>query len=223
MVGELAGYERQRETMTEFAEGLRHRCRNPRCRMKLTAPVVNPHKAFCTRGCHSSFYLKRCLVCENDKPAGSTARRKLCRRPKCEGRYRKNSAHYSFLAPDTTSAANASRNPIKSGIKSASFDARPWHIVAGPKITAAVYHCATLPVDPDIAARVNASSNDWGRIRKEIAWSERRPLAPKEMQSDWTPCSPSVPVADDVSIPDFLKREPAAVSESPNGLLEAAE
>jgi hypothetical protein len=83
--------------MTEFAEDLRHHCRNPRCRMKLTAPVVNPHKAFCTRGCHSSFYLKRCLVCENDKPAGSTARRKLCRRPKCEGRYRKNSAHYSFL------------------------------------------------------------------------------------------------------------------------------
>jgi hypothetical protein len=87
----------QRAGMTEFAEDLRHRCRNPRCRMKLTAPVANPHKAFCTRGCHSSFHLKRCLVCENDKPAGSTARRKLCRRPKCEGRYRKNSAHYSFL------------------------------------------------------------------------------------------------------------------------------
>jgi hypothetical protein len=47
--------------------------------------------------------------------------------------------------------------------------------------------------------------------------------APKEMQSDWRPCSPSVPVADDLSIPDFLKREPAAVSESPEGLLVAAE
>ena len=152
----------------------------------------NPHKAFCTRGCHSSFYLKRCLVCENDKPAGSTARRKLCRRPKCEGRYRKNSAHYSFLGADTTSAANASRNPIKSGIKSAGLDDRPWYIVAGPKITAAVYHCATLPVDPDIAARVSAA-NDRDRIRKEIAWSKRPPPAPKEMQSDWRPCSPSVP------------------------------
>jgi len=203
--------------MTEFAENLRHHCRNPHCRMKLTAPVVNPHKAFCTRGCHSSFYLKRCFVCENDKPAGSTARRKLCRRPKCEGRYRKNSAHYSFLGADTTSAANASRNPIKSGIKSAGLDARPWRIVAGPKITACVYHCATLPVDPDIAARVNAA-NDLGRIRKETAWSKPRPPAPKEMQSDWKPCSPSVPVADDLSIPDFLKREPAAVSESPEGL-----
>ena len=142
--------------MTEFAEDLRHHCRNPRCRTK----------AFCTRGCHSSFYLKRCLVCENDKPAGSTARRKLCRRPKCEGRYRKNSAHYSFLGADTTSAANVPRSAQSTGIKSADFDARPWHIVAGQKITAAVYHCATLPVDPDIAARVNAAS-DWGRIRRQ--------------------------------------------------------
>jgi hypothetical protein len=39
------------------------------------------------------------------------------------------------------------------------------------------------------------------------------------MQSDWKPCSPSVPVADDLGIPDFLKR----VSESPDGILEAAE
>jgi hypothetical protein len=74
--------------MTEFAEDLRHRCRNPHCRTKLNQPVENLHTAFCKRGCYDSFYLKRCLVCEKDKPAGSTARRKLCRRPKCEGRYR---------------------------------------------------------------------------------------------------------------------------------------
>jgi len=209
--------------MTEFTQTLRHYCRNPRCRSKLPSPASDPRKAFCTRGCHSSFYLKRCLVCENDKPAGSTARRKLCRRPKCEGRYRKNSAHYSFLGGaselstnDTTSAANASRNPIKSGTKSAGFDDRPVYIVAGPVISANVYHCASLALDPDTARRVDAA-NDRDRIRKEIAWSKPRPSAPKEMQSDWTPCSPSVAVADDVSIPDFLKREPA-VSESPEGL-----
>jgi hypothetical protein len=43
------------------------------------------------------------------------------------------------------------------------------------------------------------------------------------MQSDWRSCSPSVLVADDLSIPDFLKREPVGVSESPDGILEAAE
>jgi hypothetical protein len=92
-----------------FAQDLRHYCRNPRCRSKLPSPTDNHHRAFCCKGCHSSFYLKRCIVCENDKP------------------------------------------------------------------------------------------------------------------SDWRPCSPSVLVADDLSIPDFLKRELAAVSESPDGILEAAE
>jgi hypothetical protein len=208
--------------MTEFTQTLRYYCRNPRCRSKLPSPAFDPRKAFCTRGCHSSFYLKRCLVCENDKPARSTVRRKLCRRAKCEGRYRKNSAHYSFLGADTTSAANVPRSAQSTGIKSADFDDRPRYIVANPKITACIYHCATLAVDHDIAARVNAA-NDRDRIRKEIAWSKRRPPAPKEMQSDWRPRSPSVPVAHDLSIPDFLKREPAAVSESPDSLLVAAE
>jgi hypothetical protein len=204
--------------MTEFTQTLRHYCRNPRCRSKLPSLASDPRKAFCTRGCHSSFYLKRCLVCENSKPAGSTARRKLCRRPKCEGRYRKNSAHYSFLGADTASTANGSRSAQSTGIKSAGLDDRPCYIVAGPKISAAVYHCATLPVDPDIAARarVNAA-NDRDRIRKEVAWSKPRPPAPADLQSDWHPCGPSVPVADELSIPDFLKRAPA------HGILVAAE
>jgi hypothetical protein len=38
--------------------------------MKLKNPVANEHHAFCTPGCYSSFYLKRCVVCENEKPAG---------------------------------------------------------------------------------------------------------------------------------------------------------
>jgi hypothetical protein len=194
---------RSQLNMTEFTQTLRHYCRNPRCRSKLPSPASDPRKAFCTRGCHSSFYLKRCVVCENDKPAGSTARRKLCRRPKCEGRYRINSAHYSFLGADTTSAANVPRSAQSAGIKSADFDDRSWHIVAGPKITAAVYHCATLPVDPETARRSNAA-NDWERIRKESAWSKAKAPAPEEMQSDWRPCSPSVSVADDLRIPNFL-------------------
>jgi hypothetical protein len=208
--------------MTEFAEDLRHHCRNPRCRTKLAMPVANQHRAFCTPGCHSSFYLKRCIVCENDKPAGSTARRIVCRRPKCESKYRQDRGRYSFSDGDTTFAANVPRSAQSTGIKSADFDARPWYIVAGPKITAAVYHCTALPADPETARRSNAA-NDWGRIRKESAWSKPRPPAPKEMQSDWRPCSPSVPVADDLSIPEFLKREPVAFSESPDGLLVAAE
>jgi hypothetical protein len=51
--------------MTEFAEtAVRHYCRYPKCRSKLPAPVLNRHEAFCARGCHGSFYLRRCRVCE---------------------------------------------------------------------------------------------------------------------------------------------------------------
>jgi hypothetical protein len=42
-------------------------------------------------------------------------------------------------------------------------------------------------------------------------------------RSDRKPCSPIVPIAEDLRIPDFLKREPAAVSESADAILEAAE
>src|ERR1041384_7259925 len=50
--------------MTEFTQTLRHYCRNPRCRSKLSAPVSDRREAFCTRGCYESFHLKRCRVCE---------------------------------------------------------------------------------------------------------------------------------------------------------------
>lgn len=49
--------------MTE-PDAFRHYCRNPRCRSKLPAPVTNLREAFCARGCHTQFYRKRCLACE---------------------------------------------------------------------------------------------------------------------------------------------------------------
>jgi hypothetical protein len=63
---------------------LRHRCRNPRCRMKLPVPVENEHHAFCSRGCYGSFYRNRCRVCERDlRKAGKRgdAGRVYCRPP----------------------------------------------------------------------------------------------------------------------------------------------
>ena len=80
------------------------------------------------------------------------------------------------------------------------------------------------PLDADTANRIYAANN-WDRIRREIAWCRARLPFPVDVttQSRWEPSVPSVPVADDLSIPDFLKREPAAVSESPEGFLVAAE
>src|ERR1700733_3071835 len=51
--------------MVDFAEtAMRKMCRNPKCRSKLPTPTSNEREAFCCRGCYSSFYLRRCRVCE---------------------------------------------------------------------------------------------------------------------------------------------------------------
>ena len=68
--------------MTDFATETRHYCRNPRCRMKLKAPVENPRAAFCTRGCHSSFYRRRCVVCEHDMER-KTENQLICGKRRC--------------------------------------------------------------------------------------------------------------------------------------------
>jgi hypothetical protein len=112
----------------------RHYCRNPKCRSKLKQPIDNPHKAFCCRGCHESFQLKRCLVCEAEKPPRSIARRKLCRRPKCQARYRQNRDLYSFSAAGISRTANAVRNLDKLGFKSGTFGDRALLLPLDPAI-----------------------------------------------------------------------------------------
>jgi hypothetical protein len=67
---------------------LRHRCRNPKCGLKLKTPVENPRDAFCCKGCFVGFYRKRCLVCEDKLPPGPE-NREICRRSKCRAEVRK--------------------------------------------------------------------------------------------------------------------------------------
>jgi hypothetical protein len=78
---------------------LRHRCRNPGCRIKLPAPVGDARQAFCCQPCHASFYRTRCVVCERDisvdpmtgERRSGSAHRRYCGR-KCK-------AAAQFLSP----------------------------------------------------------------------------------------------------------------------------
>jgi hypothetical protein len=72
---------------------LRHRCR--RCRSKLPAPVENHHHAFCTRGCHSSFYRARCVVCECSIRR-KNERQRVCFGAKCKSQWRGFPRAYSW-------------------------------------------------------------------------------------------------------------------------------
>jgi hypothetical protein len=131
--------------MADFAQELRHYCRNPKCRSKLKVPVANPREAFCARGCHSSYYLKRCLVCEEPFERKS-ATQKVCRKSKCRSAWRAGFDGGCYLP--LSSAGDAQKTPDFIGVKSPLKPDRAWRIVAG-ELTPAQLHCATVPDGPN--------------------------------------------------------------------------
>jgi hypothetical protein len=97
----------------------KHFCRNPRCRMKLSAPVENEHHAFCCRGCHAGFYRLRCRVCERPLAADpmtgarrTVEGRKYCGR-KCAYTARSNPRTYRGLPPHKSDARSAHFTGLK--------------------------------------------------------------------------------------------------------------
>jgi hypothetical protein len=109
---------------TQLLGRLWHRCRNPRCRLKLSAPAENEHHAFCTRGCYESFYRNRCRVCERDlRKAGKRgdAGRLYCRPPaKCKqeaGKYPEKYADGLWAGFPTTKLKSAHSIGLKTGIE----------------------------------------------------------------------------------------------------------
>ena len=103
--------------LTEFEAQLRHRCRNLRCRSKLTEPVENAHRAFCTHGCYQQHYRRRCAVCERELPPGP-ANRRLCKRRECRLKLRAFPHLYGWR---TGHDSQTVKGPLKSPIKSDTF------------------------------------------------------------------------------------------------------
>jgi hypothetical protein len=101
---------------------LRHYCRNPRCRMKLPAPVENTHRAFCTRGCYESFYRNRCRVCERDlRKTGKRgdANRLYCRLPRdCRTEAGKWPQKYDYGQLSANNVRSAHSTGLKFGLAS---------------------------------------------------------------------------------------------------------
>jgi hypothetical protein len=143
--------------MTEFTQTLRHYCRNPRCRSKLPMPS-ELRKAFCTRGCHSSFYLKRCVVCE--APFTKTrANQEVCRKAQCRRAFRE--ANERFRYYPTSAVFEASKTPDFIGSKSPPADDRAWRIVAGPELSSSAFHCATVGAAEAIDAINRTNARHW--------------------------------------------------------------
>jgi hypothetical protein len=106
----------------------RHRCRNPRCRLKLPAPTENEYHAFCCRGCYESFHHNRCRVCEADlrkQGRRGDAARLYCRPPKdCRAEAQKWPEKYAYGLGAAFTTTNV-KSAHSTGLKSANKGDRP--------------------------------------------------------------------------------------------------
>jgi hypothetical protein len=113
-------------TKRQFA---RHYCRNPRCRSKLADPVDNERRAFCTPGCHTTFYRNRCVVCEKALLKGP-ANRKTCKRASCRNEYQRFPHLFAVAKRNPANDTGNPKRPSKTSIKSGSIwcdrEGRGW-------------------------------------------------------------------------------------------------
>jgi hypothetical protein len=132
----------------------RHRCRNVRCGAKLKSTATNPRDAFCSQGCFDSFYRGHCLACE--RPIiRQTDRQLLCGRKKCRNDFQRH--RELFLGTRYLPSLlrhNASRSARFTGLKIRTLGGRPFAQIAGPRLTPTSLRLASLPLGPDLAARL---------------------------------------------------------------------
>jgi hypothetical protein len=188
--------------MVEFTEtAIRHYCRNPRCRSKLPTPVSNPREAFCARGCHASFHLHRCLVCEGPLER-RRADQKVCAKAKCRSALRAQSDFGRYAASSAAKLASKTADFIGSKVAPKSDRGLPWSVVAaGVPITANQYHCAIVGADLATAEADRINAAHW---RKAGERGYRRPdshaAIPGPVPVAVAPTTAAV-IPDDLSIP----------------------
>ena len=215
---------------------VRHRCRNPRCGLKLKTPTTNLRDAFCCQSCRNSFYRSRCLVCEQPFDR-KTERRLICKREKCRSEFRRHKERFlGTRYRGSVLAHNAFGSAHSTGLKTGQKSGRALRKVAGPDLAEINLQ---IPLDVELVARLKklhaASEAAW----RKAAWHAKRralikrhtppinviggyrfpgapavdlsPIEPAQwaIQSNWKPVGDDNVAPD---IPDFLRREVSAAS-----------
>jgi hypothetical protein len=216
-------------SMVEFTEtAMRKMCRYPRCGSKLPEPVSNPREAFCARGCHTSFYRKRCLVCEGSMER-KTENQLVCGKRKCRNALQGGFSFGRYHA--SSDVIHPLKASIKPGIKSGLKPDRAWRIVAGPELSPSAFHCATVPDGPgcqwkggdyertEAKNRAALKTDEEAEIEAngyfaDSEWREAtgpdgvKCFVARYKASEAKPHTMPLPIPDDVSIPEFLLRRP---------------
>jgi hypothetical protein len=212
---------------------VRRRCRNPRCGAKLKAPTTDRRNAFCSKGCKVAYYNSRCLICENlfDRKTG---RRVVCSRSKCRHQLERHPERFALSATPLAGVGhNASRNPIKSGLKIATKSGRPFRTVAGPGVPE--INLRITPAEIPTSRANKAFAKYWQKAKRRAARLAliKRKTPPINIVGGYkfpnapmidlgptaaTPTPPPKPsIGDDLSIPAFLKRSTAKSEDNSNG------
>jgi len=146
--------------------GPRHRCRNPRCGAKLKRSTDNRRDAFCCSGCATSYFRNRCLVCERAFERKRKAEHQRFCRPKCRKEFQRHPERFlggwgdvpvSSRATPETSIKGPGFSPTKVG--------RPFRQVAGPELGPTALRLASLPLDPELAARLERTHRPYVEAR----------------------------------------------------------
>src|SRR5262245_8629281 len=213
---------------------LRHRCRNVRCGAKLGHPTDNLRDAFCCSGCATSYFRNRCLVCERAFERKRKAEHQRFCRPKCRKEFQRHPERFLGGWGDVLVSSRAtSETPIKGPGFSPTKVGRPFAQVAGPELSPTEFRLATLPLDPEFAARLERAHRTYTESRaKAKRAAERKALIKRRtppvnilggykfpgapvvdldppewaIPSRWKPVDAG---ADVPPIPDFLLRVPA--------------
>ena len=203
-----------------FAKGSNNRgfCRHRKCRTKLKAPASNPREAFCSRGCHTSFYLKRCLACEGPLQRRNKTQR-VCRKARCRNAWRAR-AGFGRYSP-SRSVSSASKTPDFIDSKPPLKPDRAWRRIAGPKLSPSQLHCALVGAKEAVTEARQKNRPYWRKhsakalIQRHyppvnVLGGYKFPNAPnaklrEEKKSRLSPTAFPEPDTD-LHIPDFLKR-----------------
>jgi hypothetical protein len=187
-------------------------CRHRKCRTKLKKPVSNRREAFCARGCHNSFYLKRCLVCEGPLERKNKTQR-VCRKSQCRNAWRAKAGFGRYCPSNSGSLASKTWAPKPD---------LAWRQMAGPKLSRSQLQCALVGAQEVAAENHQKNRPGWPKHNAQallqphhppvnILGGYKFPDAPdvklrEEKEPGFALTASSTKSDDNLDIPDFLKR-----------------
>ena len=153
----------------------------------------------------------------------------ICNKAKCRNAWKTGLGFGKFAdsSADASSAKSSQVAPDFIDLKPAGKAARPWFIVAGPPLTPSQFHCATLPgTAMDDVKRIEAKNRaalkaaEQAEIEASGEFTDpdwREVISPDGVRCFVTRFAPPQkppqqalpPIPDDLSIPDFLRRDAA--------------